>query len=147
MTRLHTIPQDPFFVGLDRIFDRMHASNLTDKQQNYPPYNIIKTNDYSYVIELALAGFTEDQLDIVVEDGVTHVTGDPLDSIDRDYIHKGISGRKFKRSFTLADTVEVKGADFVDGVLSISLENVIPDEEKPRKISIGSGKKEFLTED
>ena len=82
MTRLHTIPQDPFFVGLDRIFDRMHASNLTDKQQNYPPYNIIKTDDYAYVIELALAGFTEDQLDITVEDGVLHVTGDPLDSIN-----------------------------------------------------------------
>lgn len=148
MTRLQTLTQDPFFVGIDRIFDRMHTMNQSgSNNNNYPPYNLIKSDDNHYIVELALAGFTEDMIDIQVEDGVLSIEGKvETTEVERDFLHKGIGARAFKRSFTLADTVEVRGADLVNGILTVELENVIPEEKKPRKIEIGNAKT-FLTED
>ena len=141
------LPQDPFFVGFDRILDKMHSINKN--QQNYPPYNIIKADENLYRVEVAVAGFEREELSISVEDGVLVVEGSSKrDESPDSYIHKGIGTRDFKRTFTLADTVEVIGADLTNGILSVTLENVIPEKKKPRTIEIGgsTSKPEFLSE-
>lgn len=126
---------DPFFIGFDRVLDRMHQQ--TPGQSNYPPYNIVKVDDDNYHIEIAVAGFGRDELDVELKDGVLSVEGKKEDKDETKYLHKGISARHFRRTFTLSDTIVVRGADFVDGILTIELENVIPEEKKPRKIAIG----------
>lgn len=132
---------DPFFIGFDRVLDRM--KDATPGQNNYPPYNIVKTDEDSYAIELALAGFNDDEITIEVKDGVLSVEGRKDEETETKYLHKGISARHFRRTFTLADTIVVGGAEFNNGILTIGLENVIPEEKKPRKIAIG-GKPELL---
>ena len=133
---------DPLFIGLDRVLDRMRE--VTPGQNNYPPYNIVKVDEDNYAIELALAGFNEDEISIEVKDGVLTVEGRKDEETETKYLHKGISARQFRRAFTLADTIVVRDADFVNGILTIGLENVIPEEKKPRKISIGRGEKQLL---
>jgi molecular chaperone IbpA len=128
---------DPFFIGFDRMIDRMREQ--TPGQSNYPPYNIVKTDENFYELQLAVAGFTQNDLDIEVKDGVLTVEGKKDSEDERTYLHKGISARAFRRTFTLSDTIIVSGADLTDGILTVSLENVIPEEKKPRKIEIGSG--------
>ena len=148
MTLAQQLKYDPLMVGFDRIFDRMHHLNTVQgKQSNYPPYNIIKTGDNQYDVEIAVAGFLESEISIQVEDGVMTVEGLKKESDTTDYIHKGIAERNFSRKFTLADTVEVRGADLTNGILSIVLENVIPEHKKPRKIAIGNSEAQLLTED
>lgn len=133
---------DPFFIGFDRVLNKMH--NVTPGQSNYPPYNIVKVDEDNYVIELAVAGFFEDELDIEVKDGILYVEGKKGENDETaQYLHKGISARHFKRSFTLSDTIVVRGADLSQGILTIDLENIIPEEKKPRKIAIG-GNQELL---
>ena len=151
MTYLHT-KYDPFTtVGFDRIFDRMTTMQHTAvKQHSYPPYNITKESDTTYIVELAVAGFTEKTLDIQVKEGVLTIEGNTdEDAIDKEYLHRGIAARAFARQFTLADTVIVKDASLENGMLRILLENVIPEEQRPRKINIGSSltaDKQLLTE-
>jgi molecular chaperone IbpA len=140
---------DPMAVGFDRMFNRLHALNeLQAKQGNYPPYNIVKRSDDIYEVEIAVSGFRKDEITIELEDGVLTVTGKKKpDEISVDYIHKGIAERDFTRKFTLADTIEVRGADMESGILSIVLENVIPEHKKPRTIAIGDSEAQLLTED
>lgn len=143
----NTLPNDPFFVGFDRILDKMHTINKN--QQNYPPYNIVKTGEHSYRVEVAVAGFTKEELTIEVVDGTLTIEGSSKkDESTESFIHKGIGTRDFKRTFTLADTVEVRGADLTNGILSVTLENVIPEKKKPRLIEIGTtvSDQQFLTE-
>jgi molecular chaperone IbpA len=151
MTITQALKQDPFLVGFDRIFDRVHTLNqIQQKQPNYPPYNIVKTGENRYEVEIAIAGFSRDEIDITVEDGIMKVEGKKNEIAKGDhydYIHKGIAERDFVRTFTLADTVEVRGADMDSGILSIILENVIPEEKKPRKIAIGQSEAQLLVED
>lgn len=137
-------PQDPFFIGFDKMLDKL--STATPGQTNYPPYNIVKTEDNKYELELAIAGFTRDELEIEVKDGVLSIEGRKDVEEGKNYLHKGISARAFRRTFTLADTIVVQGADLVDGILTIELENIIPEEKKPKKIEIGYSKRELLTE-
>lgn len=131
---------DPLFIGFDRMLDRMNAVNNTTQRNtsNYPPYNIVKVDEDNFNIELALAGFTDKDIDITLKDGVLYVEGNQGDNDERTYLHRGLSARSFRRSFTIADTIVVNGADFVNGILTISLENVIPEEKKPRKIAINN---------
>lgn len=131
---------DPFFIGFDKVLNKLASANPS--QTNYPPYNILKTDENHYQLELAIAGFSRDDLDIEVKDGVLTIEGKKENSDDNKYLHKGISTRAFRRSFTLSDTIIVNGADLVDGILTIELENVIPEEKKPRKIAIGGSKTE-----
>ena len=133
---------DPFFIGFDRVLDRMR--DATPGQNNYPPYNIIKVDEDSYSIQLALAGFNENEISIEVKDGVLSIEGRKEEDTETKYLHKGISARHFRRTFTLADTIVVEGADLFDGILTIGLQNVIPEEKKPRKIAIGGGQPELL---
>lgn len=132
---------DPLFIGMDRMLNRL--AQTTPGQTNYPPYNIVKVDDDNYSIELAVAGFVQDDLDIEVKDGILYVEGKKGEEDKAEYLHKGISARSFRRSFTLSDTIVVRGADLSDGILTIDLMNVIPEEKKPRKIAIG-GQQELL---
>ena len=134
----------PVTVGFDPIFDRfesMFDDNFFANQthQNYPPYNIMKTGDYTYNIEIALAGFSKKDIDVRYEDGVITVKSIQEAKQDGDQsgvLHKGISKRMFTKSFSIADDVEVKGAELKDGLLTISLERIIPESKKPRTIEI-----------
>ena len=105
---------------------------------NYPPYNIVKTGDYTYDIELALAGFGKKDIDVQYADGTLTIKSiKDANEEDKDgLLHKGISKRQFSRSFTIADDVEVKGAELKDGLLKVALEKIIPDNKKPRTIKI-----------
>jgi molecular chaperone IbpA len=101
----------------------------------FPPHNILKTGEDQYLIELAVAGFTEDELEIEVKNRTLTIRGQIKDS-DREYIHKGISTKKFERQFRMSEYVEVMGADFRNGLLAIRLEVIIPDSQRPRKVEI-----------
>ena len=142
---------DPFTtVGFDRIFNRINQlQKSATKTVTYPPYNITKKSDTTYIIELAVAGFSEEDIDVEVKDSVLTVSGNVLSVDENEYIHKGIAARAFERTFTLADTVIVKDATLKNGMLRIMLENVIPEEKKPQKIAINTSsdsKKVLLSE-
>lgn len=131
---------DPFnTVGFDSLFARLAKMHETaQNQSSYPPYNIIKSGDDHYVIELAVAGFTPDELDIIFKDHTITIKGTPTKSEEKTYVHKGIASRAFTRTFTLADTIEILEADIQNGMLYIRLMNVVPEAKKERKIAIGS---------
>jgi len=127
-------------IGFDTIFDRLFDMDLT-RDSGYPPYNIRKINELQYAIELALAGFSKDDIEVEVTDG--QLTIRSREDIKKDdsndsFVHKGIAKRSFMRTFSLSDDIIVKGADLKDGMLIVELERVIPDEKKPRLIQIGS---------
>lgn len=138
----------PASVGFDRLlstmeeFDRMFEGT---KAPTYPPYNIIKENDTEYTIEIAVSGFKRDDIEITAEGNRLHVNGAiKTAKSDVQYLHRGIGTRNFSHKYTLADTVIVKGADIVDGLLVIKLENQIPEEKKPRIIQIGKNTTDLL---
>jgi molecular chaperone IbpA len=121
-------------------FERMFEDDFFNTPSvNYPPYNIVRTGDYTYDIEVALAGFSKKDIDVQYADGVVTIKSvhEAKDKDDEDgTIYKGISKRHFTKSFTIADDVEVKGAELKDGLLKISLERIIPEAKKPRTIEI-----------
>ncbi len=124
----------PFAIGFDRFFEDIErVSSIND---NFPPYNVIKSSEDSYLIELAVAGFNKDELNIEYKDAILTVTGDNTTRQELDFVHKGISERSFRRSWTLGDHVKVKTATVVNGLLVISLEREIPESEKPQTIKI-----------
>lgn len=123
----------PFTIGFDRLFEDMERiSNISD---NFPPYNVIKSSEDSYIIELAVAGFDKKELSIEFKDSVLKVEG-KKETREIDFAHKGISERNFVRSWTLGEHVKVKSAEVSNGLLIISLEREIPEEEKPQVIKI-----------
>ena len=128
-----------FSVGFDSVFDRFFDMDTT-RDSGYPPYNIRKINEAQYVIEIALAGFSKDDIEVEVTEGNLAVRSKKEEETngDESFVHKGIAKRSFLRSWTLSDDIIVKGADLKDGMLIINLEKVIPDEKKPRLIQIGS---------
>lgn len=144
---------DPFSIGYDKMFDRLDSmtSVLSKAIPGYPPYNIKKVDDNKYTIELAVAGFSKTDIDIELKDGTLVVSGSSKndDSVAQ-YLHKGIADRSFSRQFQLADTIEVKNADLINGMLKIWLENTIPESKKPKKIDINgtkTGDRQVLNED
>ena len=128
-----------FSVGFDSVFDRFFDMDTT-RDSGFPPYNIRKINEAQYVIEIALAGFSKDDIEIELTEGNLAVRSKKEEETngDESFVHKGIAKRSFLRSWTLSDDIIVKGADLKDGMLIINLEKVIPDEKKPRLIQIGS---------
>lgn len=137
-------------VGFERLlnaFGDIENAMGENKAPSYPPYNIIKKGEHDYAIELAVAGFKRDELDITFEGDKLTVTGRIHETRDGEYLHRGIATRDFTHQFTLAETVLVKSADLVDGLLVIRLQNIIPEEKKPRKIAIGSQQETLLVED
>ncbi len=134
-------------LGFDRFFDDVEKLLSMDVQKtvsNFPPHNILKLDESRYVVELAVAGFSKNEIEISVEDGTLTVKGEKKEKeTEVQYIHRGIGTRSFTKTLTIADTIEVKGAEFKDGILRIGLENIIPEHKKPRKIEIGAELKEF----
>ena len=127
----------PYAVGFDRVFDQLQnyvENNATST--GYPPYNIRKDGEYNYDIEMALAGFSKKDIEVEVADGVLTIRSVKENEDDDNNLYRGISYRKFNRKFTLADDIIVKDAKLQDGLLKISLEKIIPEEKKPRLITV-----------
>ena len=127
----------PYAVGFDRVFDQLNAyvaNNATST--GFPPYNIRKGGDYTFAIEMALAGFSKDDIEIEIEDGLLTVRSIKENDENDSDIYRGISYRKFNRKFTLADDIVVKDASLKNGMLEITLERIVPDAKKPRKLTI-----------
>lgn len=125
-------------VGFDRLFEEMNRTFANSRgSDNYPPYNIAQLDDTHYIIEVAVAGFAEKEIDVELKDQhlVVKGTKEKKES-EIKYAHKGISNRNFERDFTLADNVQVKGATVQNGILAIALEVIVPEEQKPKKIEI-----------
>jgi len=139
MTRTFT---DEFFkkfahsnVGFNKMLQDIQRS-IDTTESNYPPYNLIEVNNNKWIIEVAAAGFSMSELDITVEDGTLIVTGEKSEKDDYDYVHRGISGKRFSRKFQLAAYVQVESANLKNGILRIQLLLETPEQMKPRKIAI-----------
>ena len=137
------------FVGFDTLFEdleRIHQSARSGTD-NYPPHNIVRIDEEKFLIELAVAGFKEDGINVEVKDGILKVTGE-MAKDERDFAFKGISSRKFEKSFRLSEFVVIDGADLKDGILVVYARVELPEEKRPRKIEIGSAgaskKKQYL---
>lgn len=145
--RIDLSPYRRSTVGFDRLFNLLETGNVADSAEGYPPFDIVRESDDSYRITLAVAGFHPDEIEIVAQQNQLSVSGNKADEkADTQYIHRGIATRSFDRRFQLADFVEVRSANFQDGLLSISLQRVVPEAMKPRKIEIGqasSGSKQI----
>ena len=131
----------PVSVGFDSVFDHFESmfNESPSLHTNYPPYDILKTDEHSYVIELAVAGFSKKDIAVTVENGVLTVESDRegnAESNGQEIIHRGISKRYFKKSFSISDDVEILGAELEDGLLRISMEKIIPESRKRKEISI-----------
>ena len=132
-----------FTVGFDSMFDRLfgaldHPNPNPNNKQGYPPYNIRKDGETKYFIEMAVAGLSEEDLEVELKEGILSVQSKPLNEEDETtYVHRGIAKRTFERNFTLSDDVIVKGCDLNNGMLIVELEKVIPEEKRARLIPIG----------
>ena len=136
-------------VGFERLIDafqQLETGDPASRAQTYPPYNIVKQSENNYLVEVAVAGFKQEDIDITVEGNKLSISGKVQASATGDYLHKGIATRDFSHQFTLAETVVVRAADMVNGLLVIRLENVIPEEKLPRKILIGGTAKHMVDE-
>ncbi|NDG30279.1 heat-shock protein [bacterium] len=138
LTRVDTTNLAKALVGFDRMFDTFESRFAQQMATNYPPHNIIKTSEYNYVIEIAVAGFRKEEISVEVEQEILTVKGEKLEEQPSSFqfLHRGLSSRNFERSWQLAEHMVVKGAEIRDGVLSIRLEYVIPEEKKARVIDI-----------
>jgi molecular chaperone IbpA len=135
----------PITVGFDNVFDHFERMFNDDffnvPTVNYPPYNIVKTGVNTYNVEVALAGFSRDDVSVEFEEGIMTIkskdrTESKKQDADDNIIHKGISKRYFSKSFTVADDVEIKGAELKDGLLTVSMERIVPENKKARVIEI-----------
>jgi molecular chaperone IbpA len=126
-------------IGFDRMFEELNRTFAASKTGNYPPHNIIQESETKFTIEVAVAGFAEDEIDVTLVDNILTVTGQKPRNEDEPsphYLHHGISNRNFLRDFTLADNVQVRGALVQNGILAITLELEVPEEKKAKKIDI-----------
>ena len=124
---------DPFFIGFDRMFDRL--TNTTTNQSGFPPYNVRKVDEDTFVVELAVAGYNKESIKITEHDGSLIIKGERPEDVE-EYLHKGIAGRKFTRTFTLAEYMYVDSADLNDGMLYVVVKRNIPEEKKPKTIKV-----------
>lgn len=133
---------DPLFkaftVGFDEMFNRVQSLNTDYSKAMYafPPYNIVKLDENKYRVEVAVAGFCKNELEVEVKENTLAVSGKSKTDESETYVHKGIANRAFKRSFELADTVEVQSSELTNGMLKVFLENIIPESRKPKKVNI-----------
>jgi molecular chaperone IbpA len=129
-----------FSIGFDSMFDRLLGGNMqhVSNSQGYPPYNIRKEGEAKYIIEMAVAGLSEDDLEVELKEGTLTIRSKQSTDDESDYVHRGIAKRQFERSFALSDDIVVKGCDLTNGMLIVELEKVIPEEKRARLIPIGS---------
>ena len=136
---MRDIDFSPYFrstVGFDHLFDMLQQA--TDAGNGFPPYNIERSDETHYRITLAVAGFREKDLNVEVRDGVLTISGKAEEPKKQDFLHHGIAGRAFDRSFQLAEHVEVRAAKLENGLLHVDLERIVPEEKKPRRIAINA---------
>ena len=124
----------PYTIGFDSFFNTLDSITGTDVK-GYPHYNIKKLDDNKWIIELALAGFSKDDIEIEVKDNVMNIKGE-LKEDNNEFVYKGISSKRFSKSFTLAEFTECESAQMENGILSITLEKNIPEDKKPQKVKI-----------
>lgn len=151
-TYTNTWPGSTWTVGFDSIFDRLEKLNT--QKSGYPPHNVVKHDDDQFEISVAVAGFSEEDLFVEQDQNILTISSSDVEpgyptqdseNENREYIHKGIATRKFKKAFTLGEYIEVKEVALVNGILSVYLEKNIPEEKKPKTFTINS-KPEFLAE-
>lgn len=128
--------KDPFFIGWNRQLERLINIDETAAKAAYPPYDVLKIDEDHYKISIALAGFTKEDIDVSVDSGTLVVQGNKDNIHDAEVVHKGIATRKFTRMFSLGEYMEVTDAEMKDGLLYINLERQIPEEKKPKQITI-----------
>jgi molecular chaperone IbpA len=139
---MRTLDFSPLFrstVGFDRLFDLVETAQRAG-EEHYPPYNIERLADDRYQITLAVAGFSPDDITVTAEQNVVTIEGNKAEKPGREFLYRGISTRQFKRQFSLADYVQVKGASFDNGLLRIELLREVPESMKPRQIAINGAK-------
>jgi molecular chaperone IbpA len=142
MTRLTSLDLSPFYrnsIGVDSLFDRLIDQIDTASSTNYPPYNIIKHDEHTFEVQVAVAGFSQGEVEVSIKDGNLIITGEKQPEaqlVGTEYLYQGISARRFVRSFSLADYVEVVDASSRDGILTVRLERKLPDAMKPKTIAI-----------
>ena len=143
-TKAFSFPRS-HFIGFDHVWSEIERLSEMADNKLYPPHNVVKKDETHFSIELALAGYNKEQLTVEVKDGILIVAGGKGDGeVEREYLHRGISAKKFTRTFRLSEHVVVDGADFIDGLLVIDLRVEVPEEKRPRAIPIGG---QLLTEE
>jgi molecular chaperone IbpA len=138
---MRTFDFSPLFrstIGFDRLFDLAEMANRAAGEDNYPPYNIERLAEDRYQIALAVAGFSPDEISVTAEQNVLTIEGSKVEKAEREYLYQGISTRRFKRQFSLADYVQVKNAAFDNGLLRVELAREIPEAMKPRRIAVNA---------
>lgn len=125
-------PYDPFFIGFEDLLSKLNSKASV----SFPPYNLYKESDTSYGIELAVAGYSKEEISVSLGNGVLEVSGTKKPEDSKKYIHKGISSKSFSRTFTVADTIEVTSAAYQDGILKITLANKVPETKKVKAIPV-----------
>ena len=126
---------DPFFIGFNRELSRLNNAHKVNSN-SYPPYDLLKLDEDTYRISLAIAGFSKEDIDVSVDNGTLVIKGEIVEATDAEVVHKGIAGRKFTRSFALGEYMEVTGAEMKDGMLHINVDRIVPEDKKPKTIKI-----------
>jgi molecular chaperone IbpA len=138
VTTMLDLFKDPFFIGIDRELNRFRNASEVAAKQSYPPYDLIRIDDDSYMLKLAVAGFAKQEINISVENNTLTVTGEVIseDVDDIEYLHKGIAMRKFTRTFALGEYMEVIDAEIVNGLLYVNIRREVPEDKKPKQITV-----------
>jgi molecular chaperone IbpA len=131
---------DPFFIGFNRELSRLNTAHKVNSQ-SYPPYDLLKLDEDTYRLSVAVAGFTKDDINVSVDNGTLVIKGEIVEVTDAEVVHKGIASRKFIRSFALGEYMEVTNAEMKDGMLHIDIYRIIPEDKKPKEIAIKVAKK------
>ena len=132
--------RDPFFIGFGRELEKLNSLHKTNSQ-SYPPYDILKLDEDTYVLSLALAGFTKNDVSVSLDKGSLVISGEITEVLDAEVVHKGIASRKFNREFALGEYMEISGAEMKYGMLHINIYRVVPEDKKPKIIDIKVAKK------
>jgi molecular chaperone IbpA len=126
---------DPFFIGFNRELGRLNTAHKVNSQ-SYPPYDLLKLDEDTYKLFIAVAGFSKENINVSVDDGTLIIKGEIVEVTDAEVVHKGIAGRKFTRTFALGEYMEVSSADLKDGMLTVSIVRIVPEDKKPKVIKI-----------
>ena len=128
--------KDPFFIGFNRELERLNTVHNLATRQAYPPYDILKLDEDTYKLSLAVAGFSKEDIDVLVDNGTLIIKGELVEVVDAEIVHKGIAGRKFTRTFALGEYMEVSNAELKDGMLTVNIVRFVPEDKKPKVIKI-----------
>jgi molecular chaperone IbpA len=126
---------DPFFIGFNRELGRLNTAHKVNSQ-SYPPYDLLKLDEDTYRLSVAVAGFSKENVNVSIDDGTLIIKGEIVEVTDAEVVHKGIAGRKFTRTFALGEYMEVSSAELKDGMLTVNIVRIVPEDKKPKVIKI-----------